>query len=107
MGAAAGGAPASGGAAGGSAGHGGAGGAAAALVCPKCGKGMTCAFRITDGCSAVGTCVNIPVPSPCWAIISAIACGCDGRTVEWENGCMPDLPDGYAPTPVVHTGLCP
>jgi hypothetical protein len=114
----AGGAGTSGGAAGASGGPAGSGGnradsgidvgrSAEPIGCAYCGPGTTCAYAIADGCNAVGTCVTKPAPSPCWAIVGAIACGCDGRLVEWEDGCMPDLPAGYAPAPVVHRGNCP
>jgi hypothetical protein len=27
--------------------------------------------------------------------------------VSWHGACQPDLPAGYAPAPIVHTGDCP
>jgi hypothetical protein len=66
-----------------------------------------CAFAIADGCGAVGTCVAMPAGSPCNAVTSEVGCGCDGRSVQWVGGCNPDLPSGYAPKPIVHTGSCP
>jgi hypothetical protein len=115
----------SGGAAGGSAGSGGASGAAAGrggnqadagteagrdtgtTGCVSCRAGTTCAYPIADGCSAVGTCVTIPAGSPCNAVSLLAGCGCDGRDVSWHGACHPDLPNGYAPAPIVHTGYCP
>ena len=75
--------------------------------CENCGAGMTCAYPITDECSAVGTCVKIPAPTPCNAVSLLTGCGCDGRAVMWHGACQPDLPEGYAPMPIVHTGSCP
>ncbi len=77
------------------------------IGCVYCGPGTVCAYAIADGCNAVGTCVPKPAGSPCWAIIGAVGCGCDGRDVEWQDGCMPDLPDGYAPKPIVNKNYCP
>jgi hypothetical protein len=104
-----------GGAGGGAAGGGGnqvdsgveAGRDAGATSCVSCSAGKTCAYAIADGCSAVGTCVTMPVGQLCNAITTLLGCGCDGRTVMWRGPCRPDLPDGYAPAPVVHTGSCP
>jgi hypothetical protein len=74
---------------------------------PGCGPDKVCAYLVADACSAVGTCVTPPTPSMCDAIVLESACGCDGSTVHWDGGCKPDLPDGYAPAPVVHSGACP
>jgi hypothetical protein len=100
------------GAAGGSSGGGDAGteagrDATTTTGCGTCGAGTTCAYLIADGCSAVGTCVAIPAPEPCNAVSLLTACGCDGRSVSWHGACQPDLPEGFAPAPVVHTGGCP
>jgi hypothetical protein len=73
---------------------------------PGCGPDKVCAYLVADACSAVGTCVTPPAPSPCDAIVLETACGCSGAAVHWEGGCKPDLPDGYAPAPVVHSGAC-
>jgi hypothetical protein len=75
--------------------------------CENCGAGMTCAYPIADECSAVGTCVKVPAPNPCNAVSLLTGCGCDGRAVMWHGACQPDLPEGYAPMPIVHTGSCP
>jgi hypothetical protein len=75
--------------------------------CGSCGAGMACAYAIADGCTAVATCVAIPAGSPCNAISLLTGCGCDGSDVTWRGACHPDLPDGYAPAPIVHMGSCP
>jgi hypothetical protein len=80
---------------------------AAPTSCGSCGTGKTCAYAIADGCSAVGTCVSIPPVAACDAVTTLTGCGCDGRTVTWHGGCHADLPNGYAPAPIVHTGSCP
>jgi hypothetical protein len=80
---------------------------AGATSCGSCGAGKTCAYSIADGCSAIGTCVTVPAGLPCNSVSTLLGCGCDGRTVMWKGPCRPDLPDGYAPAPIVHTGSCP
>ena len=70
-------------------------------------KGLRCGYPVADGCSATGTCVSPPKASPCWAIVVESGCGCDGATVSWSGGCQPELPDGYAPAAISHTGACP
>lgn len=71
-----------------------------------CEQGEVCAYLIADACGAAGACVAPPTPSPCSAIVLEMACGCDGSAVHWNGGCAPALPDGYAPSPVTHTGAC-
>jgi hypothetical protein len=80
---------------------------AGTTCCENCGAGMTCAYPIADECTAVGACVKIPAPTPCNAVSLLTGCGCDGRAVMWHGACQPDLPEGYAPMPIVHTGSCP
>jgi hypothetical protein len=73
----------------------------------KCPNNMVCGYSIVQGCSALGTCLLRPTPLPCNAIVELAACGCDGKTINWSGGCSPSMPDGFAPAPAVHNGVCP
>jgi hypothetical protein len=73
----------------------------------KCPKDMVCGFSIVQGCTALGACLPRPTPLPCNAIMEVVACGCDGKTIGWTGACVPSMPDGFAPAPVVHNGACP
>jgi hypothetical protein len=62
---------------------------------------LVCAFPIAQGCAAQGVCLmrgamcNMP---------SQIGCACDGQDVAY--GTCSGLPNGYAPAPLLHDGLC-
>ncbi|HEY4121004.1 MAG TPA: hypothetical protein VGM56_24240 [Byssovorax sp.] len=71
-----------------------------------CADGDVCSFAIAAACSAAGVCLPKPVPEACNAIGIEKACSCDGGDVAWTIGCAPDLPNGYAPVPIAHTGPC-
>jgi hypothetical protein len=59
--------------------------------CP--GPSFVCAYKIADGCSAMGHCA--PVRTPTCASITEL-CGCDGKLVE-GGPCF--FEDGYAGGP--------
>ena len=65
----------------------------------NCGGGI-CGFPVADGCTAVGTC--FPRPRITCAAYSP-GCACDGTEV---NDACNGLPTGYAPRPLLHTGMC-
>jgi hypothetical protein len=78
-------------------------GCATSADCPD---GDVCSFSIAATCSATGVCLPQPTPEPCGAIGIEKACSCDDHDVSWETGCDPQLPNGYAPVPIAHTGPC-
>jgi hypothetical protein len=63
--------------------------------------GFLCGFPEADGCAAKGTCFQEPGGPMCTAIFPG--CACDGSEVNLTcNG----LPSGYAPAPLLHSGVC-
>ena len=61
-----------------------------------------CAFTISDGCSAVGTCV---APGPtCASDVVLPACTCGGKVI--NVACSAGYPTGTASAPVQHSGSC-
>jgi hypothetical protein len=66
-----------------------------------CGSDKICGFKVLDACSATGQCFadggeSCSGPPP-------QGCSCNGRSVNLAcNG----LPSGYAPAPVLHSGVC-
>jgi hypothetical protein len=67
-----------------------------------CGGGQLCAFPITGGCSAAGTCFTPPPPGPTCNAFSP-ACSCSGQTL---NVICTIYPNGAAPQPIAHRGAC-
>ena len=55
-----------------------------------CSGGLSCYFKITDGCSAKGVCLAPPGGPQCGALLEL--CGCNGSQV--VSGC--GFPSGYA-----------
>jgi hypothetical protein len=63
--------------------------------------GFLCGFPEADGCAAKGTCFQEPGGPMCAAFLPG--CACDGSEVNLTcNG----LPSGYAPAPLLHSGVC-
>jgi hypothetical protein len=79
-----------------------AGGGGSCNTDADCGTGKMCAFKISDGCTAVGACITKPPPGPVCAAYSP-ACTCSGQEI---NVVCTQYPSGYASTPVAHTGVC-
>ena len=67
-----------------------------------CPSSEMCAFKIADGCSAVGTCLARPAPGPTCNAYSP-ACTCSNQEI---NVICTMYPSGYASQPVAHTGAC-
>jgi hypothetical protein len=65
-----------------------------------CATGSLCGFATADACAATGFCFVAP-PLGCNA--ASPGCACDGSVV---NIVCNGLPNGYAPKPLLHTGLC-
>jgi hypothetical protein len=61
-----------------------------------------CAFKISDGCSAIGACITKPPPGPTCLAYSP-ACTCSGQEISIV---CTQYPSGYASAPVAHTGVC-
>lgn len=64
-----------------------------------CAGGFVCGYKISDGCSAQGTCVPVtpqPGQAACGALL--LQCGCDGVTPV-TGGC--NFFSDYAPAPVM------
>ena len=70
-----------------------------------CATGLTCGYKVSDGCSAQGTCVPVtpqPGQAACGALIEY--CGCDAVTPV-TAGCT--FFSDYAPAPVMPaSGSC-
>jgi hypothetical protein len=67
-----------------------------------CGSGMMCAFKIADGCAAVGSCLTRPSPGPtCNA--TSLACTCSNQEI---NVACTIYPSGYASQPVAQLAAC-
>jgi hypothetical protein len=65
---------------------------------------LVCGYKIADGCSATGVCIQrypLPGQPACAALIDI--CGCDGTTV--TVGC--GYASGYAPAPIASSLSCP
>jgi hypothetical protein len=67
-----------------------------------CAAGLMCAFKISDGCSAIGACITKPAPGPMCNAYSP-ACTCSGQEI---SVICTDYPSGYASAPVAHNGAC-
>jgi hypothetical protein len=67
-----------------------------------CPSSEMCAFKIADGCSAVGRCLARPAPGPTCNAYSP-ACTCSNQEI---NVICTMYPSGYASQPVAHTGAC-
>ena len=68
-----------------------------------CPPNMGCGFKISDGCSAVGACLNIEVGGGACDAGGPLACTCNGAIV---SGWLCNYPDGFLPYPVRHEGSC-
>jgi hypothetical protein len=73
----------------------------------ECPERAECAWpAASDSCSGLGTCVYpLELPCPDGTPVYATACGCDGQSFSWQEGCGA-LPVGWAPKPSLHPGLC-
>lgn len=69
-----------------------------------CAKSQVCAYKESDGCNAAGACVAV-APGVGSCAIPPQVCGCDGVTTSLGGGWCA-LPQGYASTPIAHTGAC-
>jgi sulfatase modifying factor 1 len=69
-----------------------------------CAAGLACAFQVSDGCSAQGTCQAVPMGGlPC---ALEPACTCAGTT-DLMPGCGLGGPNGqYAKEPIAYAGTC-
>jgi hypothetical protein len=66
-----------------------------------CTTGYECGFLISEACSAAGTCVRVDEGVRCNSYEPG--CTCSGTTI---NVACNGYPSGYAPQPVLHTGVC-
>jgi len=67
-----------------------------------CPNGDVCGFPTAPACSATGSCFT-PPGAVCNLFMPG--CGCDGSELNLAN-CATGLPAGYAPKPVLHSGVC-